>query len=279
MGYFDATQVISVERAEQLRKDAVQAPRDRGYFYLGRSQMWEDLMVSEAVQQWRDTEASRHEDQRAGAPKLAPVLAEQVSGLYYAHVGDTEGWDHSLIRPIAATGSVVTKTRTVKVKVDGPTIALLRVGGYLGIEKLRTLLHSDFPVTELGDIEVVSLPVPRKPVASATAGKARTVYLIKADAQVNTRNAEVHKALNAAYDSQSEARQTAIDLMVEYDELPDLHIKATVVREQEDGKLNGQLVTITRPVVEGTVTVRVTTHTVKPDPKLSHYLVSFSYHH
>jgi hypothetical protein len=277
MGYADTEQVISVERAEQLRDKVKTAPHTRWSF--GR-QTWEDAMVSEAVGIWRDEEANRYDGERAGEPRLLTAVPEEVLGWYIDSVTHDESFiANSYITPVVSEASVATKTRTVKVKVSGDVIAKLRRGSYHGQAELRKLLHSDFPVTELGKIEVVTLPAPRKPAASATAGKAKTVYRIRGVENHFTNLQSIHAALNKSYDSQADARAAAIDLMSEHEDLPDMRIEAVVVREQEDGKLSPSLVTIARPVADGTVTVQVTTHTVKPSPKLKNYRVRFAYHH
>jgi len=269
----EATVKVSAERAEGLRAAA--------------SDRWlrvpfEERILNEAVTIWeRDSSAYEHADPRPA--KMTEPVAEQNLGRYLAyldHLAQEQEEDWSFVTPVAAPDSVVTKTSTVKVTLDRGMIAKLRTRRFGAEADLRRILHGQFPPHVLGDVEVVSLPAARKPVAAATEGKAKTVYVIKLVEDTWGLAPGVHNALNADYPSQAEARQKAVALLTEHPELPGLHIEAAVVREREGGQRSRALVTVTRPEpAEASVTLRVTTHTVKPNPTVGVYHVAFLYKH
>lgn len=271
MGYATATEKITFERAQQLRTE-----RAEGAF--GRALSFEAELLDEAIAVWTRDEAGRWEDPRSDVARMhAPVAPGALGGLI--DEGHSVGEAH--IIPVATAGSVKTVTRKVKVTVPGALADRLRNrDDWAAKSALRDVLHVQIPGNVLGDITVVTTPAARKPVAKATDGKAVTRYRIRPTAHVSSRDGAVHAALNASYPSQAEARTAALELLTTHTTLPDLTVEAFVAREGEDGALSPALVMISRPTPdEATVTVDVTTHTVKPNPTIDHYDVTFWYHH
>lgn len=131
----------------------------------------------------------------------------------------------------------------------------------------------------LGTIAIAAWPTARKPVAKATEGKAITRYVLTCEKFGHRMPYELSAALKATYASQAEARQAGIDLMSKHRVILALSVEAKVVRVSDDAEASA-LVTIARPVPEtATMTLEVTTHTVKPNPKIESYSVVFWYHH
>lgn len=273
MGYASTTRTITAARAEQLRAE----PRKADYW--GRTQTFESKLVDEAVSEWRDQEANRWDSSSAFGYEMVKPMAEGIRdrGIDW----DRADVDTAYITPIVAASSVSTVTKKVKVTVPGDVADRLRAPyPHNALEQVRKLLLAQYPANTLGDIEVVSVPAPRKPQAKATEGKAVTKYFIRGAESGWVGDRTLAEALKKPYDSQAEARSAAVDLLTARDTLPALSVEAVVLREAEDGTLSKSLVTIARPTpAEATVTVAVTTHTVKPNAKIDHYEVTFWYHH
>ena len=269
MGSSTTTVHVTAATADKLRVQAPATPRDRWSYRPS----FEDLLLTEAVQTWRDEEANRHDSPRGGAPLMLAPVAPALRAYQFDAAFD-ENLDRSIIQPIVSDDSVVTKTRTVTVEVRGELIAGLRRGDWDAQRQLRAELLAVAPASELGDVKVLALPAPRKPVAQATEGKAQTKYRITGVS--HSYNREVNAILNQRFDSMSQARQVAVALMDQHPELPDLSIEGEILRDSEAGR---KLVTVTRPTVDGKVKVEVTTHTVKAKQTIVGYDVTFWYHH
>jgi hypothetical protein len=267
MGSSTTTVHITAETAEKLRAEAQTAPRDRWSYRPS----FEDLLLTEAVQTWRDEEANRHDNARAGAPLMLTAVAPAMKVEQF-HAAFDDNLDASIIQPILSDDSVVAKTRTLTVEVRGELIAGLRRGDFQAQRQLRAEVLAVVPASELGDLKVVTLPAPRKPVAQATEGRAETKYRITGVS--HSYNREVNAILNQRFDSMSQARLVAVALMDQHPELPDLSIEGGIVRDSQAGR---KLVTVTRPAVDGKVKVEVTTHTLKAKQTIVGYDVTFWY--
>lgn len=271
MGYATTTEAITTERAEQLRAE----PQERRLHFGVRT--FEEKLISEAVSVWRDEEAGRHDDERVGSVQMHKPVAAQCRHL------DLDGWSTECahVVPVVAPESVSTVTKKVKVVIPGDVADKLRASHHWdALDAVRQILSAQFPVGVLGKIEVISVPAPRKPAARATEGKAVTRYKIRPSEHVVSRDKAVHAALNASYSSQAEARSVALDLLTENDTFPEMTVEAVVGRVTDSGEFSPALVTIARPTpAEATITVNITTHTVKPNPKIDRYEVTFWFHH
>lgn len=273
MGYATTTEIVSAERAEQIRA----MPRPR--YIFGPAPSFGSRLLSEAVQHWNDTEAGRYEDARSEEALMHKPVSE------HSHRDgfnvDDYGTGTAHIVPIVDPKSVVTATKKVKLTVPGEVAdGLRRDYPWDAMQKVRNLLHEQFTPETLGKVEVVSLPAVRKPVAKATDGKAVTRYVITTAEDVYHVSSRIRAAFKEAHESQAAARAAAIELLTEHDTLPALSVEAVVGRMTEDGTFSKELVSIARPVpAEAVITVAVTTHTVKPNPKIDRYEVTFWYHH
>lgn len=269
MGSSTTTVHITAAAAERLRSEAQAIPRDR-WSYRPR---FEDLLLDEALRIWRDEQADRFDNEHAGAPLMLAPVAPAMKG-YQFDAAFEKNLDRSIIQPIVSDDSVATKTRKLSVEVRGDLIEGLRQDSWDARLRLRAELLALTSASELGDVKVLALPAPRKPVAQATAGKAETKYRITGVAR--SFDPAVNAVLNQRYDSMAQARQVAVALMQQHPELPDLVIEGEIVRDSESGR---KLVTVTRPQVAGKVTVEVTTHAMKAKQTVVGYDVTFWYHH
>lgn len=275
MGYATTTEIITADAAERLRTEKT-AQRSFGY---GHVDSFASRLLRAAVSNWRQNEAGRFEDARSYGAELHQPVAKEVRGRGVDW--DAMSVEDAHIIPIAASESVTTVTKKMKLTVPGELADKLRSKNSWGAQhQVRELLEKQIPTRTLGTVEVLSVPSPRKPQAKATEGKAVTRYVITATENIVSALPAVRAALKGKYDTQAEARSVALALLTEHDTLPALQVEAVVGRVTEDGTFSKALVTVARPTApEAVITVNVTTHTVKVNPKIDSYEVTFWYHH
>lgn len=272
MGYAETIETITAEQAELLRAQ----PQRRHNFY-GGYETFESRLINAAVSEWESGDHDRNGSPNTGPGVMLTAAAAEVAG----RALDFSNPDESYILPIAAPESVTTTTKRVKLTVPGELVEKLRSSrSWEAKDRLREILHQEFPKGILGAVEIVSMPAVRKPQAKATAGTAVTRYKVAAAEKFYTADESIHAALRVLHSTQAEARAAAVELLSQYDTLPDLGVEAVVGRLDENGAFTKTLVTIARPVSkEVTLTVKVTTHTVAAKPKIAEYRVLFWYHH
>lgn len=226
-------------------------------------------MVSAAVREWRDTEADRHDSANSGGGFEAPRVMGLDEAKRFIDRNIERAHNESVVIGLADSSDLITKTRNIKVELDSQELNGLRAAQGRATSALWAKLHALPDGDSINQAKVLRLPAPRKAVATATEGKARTVYLVGRE---QNRTFQIL----ARKESQAEARAEAIRLVNENTEYSALEVRAQTVRE--DG--NPALVTIVRPAPETSVIdVEITTVTVRPGAKAARYLVAFDYHH
>ena len=272
MGHATAHIEFAADEAEQIRQSI--PPRTARWEY---PRTFESAMVDAAVQKWRDDEAGRWSDARAGSGFLAPIMSEQALS-WYTSEDDTHSRIvmESVVIPVAAQDDVIVKTVKVRVRVDAAQLAQARAA-FVAARSSRA--HVPFPLRSLamehapsGAVEMViaAVPAARKPVAVATEGKSVTRYEVVGPAGFAGRRVDGEDATQAG------ARALAVKLMSDDQTITSLDIRGRVVRDSGDDAL----VNVTRPAAENaTVTVEFTTHAVKPNAQPVKYVVVFDYHH
>ena len=121
MGHSTAVITVSTERAEQARKH-VAASRVRNSWFRPT---FASEMVDEAVRIWRDEDAGRDDNSRAGNGFLAPVMSRQQADDFMEE-HDERVVNESVVIPIAKSDDLVTKTHRVKVTLDAAEMRALR---------------------------------------------------------------------------------------------------------------------------------------------------------
>lgn len=282
MGHHTAQVTLTLAHAEQARAAAAK-PANRNPWGFSHQAMFESEMVSIAVSIWRNEEAGRWDSENAGGGTLAPNLPQQVISSYLdEHHGDVV--TASVIIPIVEDADVLVTTKKVKLPVTADELASVRsqlaahqANPYFGSVSGLTHQLRDRLVKEHGmhmvDVKVTKIPAPRKPVATTTEGKARTVYRVMGPDRFSRR------VVLATKDTQAEARAEAIRIMESDLRVAKLDVIAEIIRVTDDGTTNGTLLTIERPAADNaTIDVELTFHHAKPNAKIDHYAVFFDVH-
>lgn len=278
MGHHTAQVTLTLDHAAQARAAAATQPARTTWGYGYRS-TFESEMVTIALGIWRDEAAGRWDSANAGNGFLAPNLPREVISNYLdSHHGDVV--TASVVIPVITDTDVRVTTKTVKVPVTAAELAKVRAHLAANPDANDPVLPyeiRDRLVTEHGmhmvSARVVKTPAPRKPVATTTDGKARTVYRVMGPDRFSRR------AILATKATQAEARAAALSIMEADLRITKLDVIAEVIRVTDDGTTNNALLTVERPVAEGTtIDVELTFHHAKHNAKVDHYSVFFSVH-
>ena len=251
MGHSTATVEISVEAARHACSEVL---KDKYHF---RRPTEASSILRAGVAYWYDTEANRDDHSRAGDGHMVkPMTLAQAHTFVNADENFNLVRDRSVVVPIASDVSVTRATKKLKVAV-----ADLNMTSY-------SHLHDHLRKTVPGYTSHRVLEQPRrlKPVAVTKPGAARTAYLLLE----GNRTLSTHNTL-------AEARQAGIE-HVEANGLHELGQLRVEARQMKDG--SAALITFEHPYAKSaSYQVEVTVETVKPNPKLTSYLVAFDYHH
>jgi len=298
MGHYTAH--VSIPAADY---DAIpEPPRDR-FGYCRETRL--DAVVAYAVRQWREEEAERYSDARAGTPSLFEIATHKVA-YYTAERLQSEERGLTTIIPVCSEDDAVTQKRKVTATLTGEQLRRAQSVGANGLpvrvpHEIADALELNKSHPTMLDAYLVSLPRQLKPKAVATLGTSTTIY-------------EIHAGPGRILDtapSQAEARAKALEIAEANPAFQRLAVRARIVRIAEDanrgkttaasnsgsyapkhnsrptGQLavvrpegtDDDLVVIERPVADSAqVTLELTTQKPKPGAKPEHYLVSFDYH-
>jgi hypothetical protein len=217
-------------------------------------------IFGEACDRW-SAEAGYDSDIRSYSATFRPAITHaQHSFIVNSDSADYFD-DIAPVYPIVAAKS--SKTLQKKLAVTGAQLAELRAYKFSGYQ-LTELARAEFgPTVVLA--ELVTAPALRAPVAKTTEGKMVTSYLVIRD------NRAVKSFATAA-----EARASALQIMKDDVEgtIRELVVRATVTREGN----SDNLIVISRPQVDATLTVKVTFE-IPDETKIESYVVGIHYHH
>lgn len=278
MGHSLHTEIITTDRADRIREEL---KTSRPASYWGFRPTFESEIVREAVARWREDEAGRHDNERAGNGYLTPVMSPQQARDHIERNHNRVA-NESAVIPIAEAAGLEERTRRVKIALSAQEMQELRKSVSAAA---RSPYTSSVPyqlrdrvvdgIDGVQSVSVAKLPAARKVAAKTTEGKLVTKYrLVAKPSQFG------QKVTLASCDTIAEARAAGIAAAEVNPQLGELSVVAELVRVTEDGAETGVLLTIGTPErEETTVEFTVTTVTAKPDAKIDHYEVTFDYHH
>jgi hypothetical protein len=172
----------------------------------------------------------------------------------------------AIIIPVFREEDITMTVEKIKVTFTGQELTKLYQDNYsedLIINKVEAIVG----VGKVESVQNFKLPAKRKPVATATEGKAVTKYEIAGD---------YGNIVAQGFDSQADARAAALKLMEKETKHAALYVRAHIEREGDE--LN--LVTISRPVPESIeIEVKANIATAKPNAKLGKFFVAYTVYH
>jgi len=174
----------------------------------------------------------------------------------------------AVIIPVFREEDTITTVEKIKVTFTGQELTKLHQDNYtedLVINKVEAIIG----VGKVESVQSFKLPAKRKPVATATEGKAVTKYEVAGD---------YGHIVAQGFDSQADARAAALKLMEKETKYGALYVRAHIEREGEGGGLN--LVSISRPVPESVeIEVKANVVTAKPNAKIDKFFVAITVYH
>lgn len=265
MGHATADVFIPLDQAEKIKANL---SRETSRFNR-RGDRFGNALVNAAISEWVANDEGMNYGYSANP---GPATIENPMGwatTMSARLCDKVSGDCSLVIPVYKKEDMVTFTKVAKLRLSGENIAALRSNHWSVKEKIISdLREQGHPAI---GVEIVSLPAPRKPKVVPVQGKVETVYRFNAGERFGH---PVYKT----FKSRAEARTGAMAYMEAHPEITTLEITAVLQRVSEDSSSEA-IVTLERPVAEGTVTVVWTGEKPKAKaPKIEGYLVLFDYH-
>lgn len=186
--------------------------------------------------------------------------------------------------PVYKKEDVKEVTRTVTVDLTKEEVEALRGSGVMAYQRYsitRKILEAGGD--NYGFDYCFTLPKPRKPVATSTEGKLKTVYVLRREGGYDSFYTDRRTyRLSTEYDTLAEAKRAAVEILKEYGEkspnLGDLIVQSYTVRVGEGGNQSKALATISIP--ERSIRQKFTykTEIPKKGAKADSYLVTFDFH-
>ncbi|MBC9927170.1 hypothetical protein [Leucobacter sp. cx-169] len=238
-------------------------------------------LVETAVSSWANNPDNDRGNPRQGKGLLtAPMTEEQAYRHVDSDAGMRDAFKHSTVTPVYSAADFDVKTRKLKVAVSSERIryaqrgmnyaAIMGSSADVQMPPLADLVAKQHGITA-SELEIVSFPKARKPRASRTEGKTKTVYEIHANARYSI------ERLGAAA-TVAEATAAAVKLAQNNPVIGELTITARLVRGS-DAERPEILVRVGSPLPDdGNIEVLVSTQTLKKGAKPQGWLVSFDYH-